>query len=103
MPLPPNKIDFAGISASSLVVKSSGFYIYDIDSVCYTEILNSCGNIQDIFGPTSRPFYALSVQNNTKSGGVGEPIFILSSSRTNFDILSEGSEDGEFDENEMSD
>lgn len=100
MPLPTSKIDFAGIFTSTLVVKSSGFYIYDIDSVCYTEDFVSCGNIQDIFGPTFKPFYALL--SNDKKNNTGEPLFIASSSRTNFESMSTDTEDGEFDENDVS-
>lgn len=98
MPLPSSKIDFAGLAISSLVVKSSSSNIYDINAVFLSEALDPVGNLQDIFGPTLHPFYALS--SNKSNINIGDPLFVVSSFRTSYENLADDLEDGEFDEDD---
>ena len=95
MPLPKDKVDFAGIAMNSSVVKSDGFFIYDIDSSFISESLFNVAKLQDIFGPTHKPFFAISSQGMLASG---EPIFISSVSRTVYTVASDDDlEDGELE------
>lgn len=74
MALPHSKFIFLGNLIQENVVRSFTNLTFKLEASIYLENLELFGNIEDIFGPSSSPFYL--IQNIAKPIKPGSPLFI---------------------------